>query len=132
MLFIDDSALAVDSSGLSLILDGSGTLMISAFGTTFIETDDIDAPGTPTVVIAAGDVTTVDYVSIRVGDATTPHFQMQHSGLWQTFTPSGLVIEGTYTLARKPTAAVPEPHAAMLFGVGSLVVATRLRRRPRD
>jgi hypothetical protein len=42
------------------------------------------------------------------------------------------VAEGTYTMARKATPVIPELHAAMLFGVGSLVVATRLRRRPRD
>jgi hypothetical protein len=129
MLFIDDSALAVDSSKLSLILDGSGTLMIAAFGTSFIETDDVRSPVDPTVKIVSGDVTGLEYQVEPVHLAT---FALQNEGIWFYETATTERVLGTYTLARKPTTAVPEPHAAMLFGVGSLVVATRLRRRPRD
>jgi hypothetical protein len=129
MLFIDDSALAVDSSSLSLILDGSGTLMISAFGSTFIETDDPASPDRPLVDIASGEVTGVNTFTEAVTGAT---FTLLFDGIWFYERATTEQVVGTYTLARKPTTAVPEPHAAMLFGVGSLVVATRLRRRPRD
>ena len=60
MLFIDDSALNIDTT-ISLVLGGAGTMMVSAFGTEFVQTIAFGAPTFPVVVVASGDVTMVDF-----------------------------------------------------------------------
>lgn len=130
MLFIDDDALMFDG-GISLVQHGAGSMMVSAFGTDYDEADDTGATFFPVVFIASGEVTLVDYQGAIPGP--NPFTMSGGSNDWLTLDQTGgVVAEGTYTMARKATPVIPELHAAMLFGVGSLVVATRLRRRPRD
>ena len=130
MLFIDDSALTSNST-ISLVLGGAGTMMVSAFNTDFDGANVLGAPALPFVVIASGEVTMVEDYQAFVSNGE--FFRLQNTGEWNYGgIPPTEPASGTYTLTRKATPVIPEPHAAMLFGVGSLVVATRLRRRPRD
>ena len=102
--------------------------MITAFGTAYDAADDSLAPSFPGVTVLSGEVTNIDFAS-----STFPILNLgQSNNFWQFSDGFGFAADGTYALARKATPVIPEPHAAMLFGVGSLVVATRLRRRPRD
>lgn len=120
MLFIDEAALASDGT---FDLDPIGSLMVDVDGMMLTEADDQSFPSFPDVVIQGGEAVALDFF------ASGGFFDMNQNNTWNIFLPS-LVVEGTYRLARKQTQPIPEPNAAMLFSIGSLVVATRIRRRP--
>ena len=110
MLMIPNEAVSV-TFDQDVILE---TLKVSSFG--FNDVGLIEINGAPDIDVTSTGIQSLGDTLLGAGDSFTLSYISGNNGFsFDNFTVSGVPI--------------PEPHAALVFGIGLLLVARRTRRR---